>query len=61
MISWSALILGYARLEHESEAKEVFEDMEDKWIEPNVVCCNGMINLSGCYSESMLTFRKIHS
>ncbi|KAF7116806.1 hypothetical protein RHSIM_RhsimUnG0014300 [Rhododendron simsii] len=43
VVSWSALVVGYARLGHVSEAKEVFEDMENERIEPNIVCCNGLI------------------
>ncbi|KAF7149154.1 hypothetical protein RHSIM_Rhsim03G0002600 [Rhododendron simsii] len=64
VVSWSALVVGYARLGHVSEAKEVFEDMENERIEPNIVCCNGLIagfNQSGYYSESVWMFRKMHS
>ncbi|KAI8556988.1 hypothetical protein RHMOL_Rhmol05G0298900 [Rhododendron molle] len=64
VVSWSALVAAYARLGHVSEAKEVFEDMENKGIEPNIVCCNGLIagfNQSGYYSESVSMFRKMHS
>ncbi|KAI8562727.1 hypothetical protein RHMOL_Rhmol03G0056800 [Rhododendron molle] len=41
MVSWSALFSGYARLGHGSEAREVYQDMEDKGIQPNVVFCDG--------------------
>lgn len=64
VVSWSALVSGYARLGHVSEAKEAFEDMERKGIEPNVVSSNGLIagfNQSGCYSESALMFQMMHS
>ncbi|KAF7116185.1 hypothetical protein RHSIM_RhsimUnG0036300 [Rhododendron simsii] len=58
VVSWSALVSGYARLGHGSGAKEDFEDMENKGIELNVASCNLMItgfNQNGCNSESVLT------
>ncbi|KAF7116190.1 hypothetical protein RHSIM_RhsimUnG0036400 [Rhododendron simsii] len=43
VVSWNALALGYDQLGHGSEAKKVFDDVENKGIRLNRVSCNGMI------------------
>lgn len=50
VVSWNAFVLGYDQLGHGSEAKEVFDDVENKGIGPNGVSCNGMI-AERCVSE----------
>ncbi|GFZ10480.1 pentatricopeptide repeat (PPR) superfamily protein [Actinidia rufa] len=63
VVSWSALIAGYARQGRVSEAKGVFDEMRNRGTEPNLVSWNGLIagfNQSGCYSESVLMFQKMY-
>lgn len=64
VVSWSALVAGYARQGCVSEAKEVFDEMASLGIEPNSVSWNGMIagfNQSGRHSDSISTFQQMHS
>ncbi|KAI8553311.1 hypothetical protein RHMOL_Rhmol05G0005000 [Rhododendron molle] len=56
VVSWRALFSGYVRLGYGSEAREVFEDTENKGIERNGMI--GGFNQSGCYSESVFYISK---
>ncbi|KAB1203618.1 hypothetical protein CJ030_MR8G000665 [Morella rubra] len=60
---WSALIASYSRLGCIDEAKQLFYEMRDTDVEPNLVSWNGMIagfNRSGSYIEAVLMFQKMH-
>lgn len=64
VVTWSALVSGYARLGRVKEALEAFHEMEITGVEPNLVTWNGMIagfNQSGCFLKSVLVFREMHS
>ncbi|KAA8537481.1 hypothetical protein F0562_027089 [Nyssa sinensis] len=63
VVSWSALVSGYARQGYVSKAKGAFHEMENLGIEPNSVSWNGIIagfNQSGRYSEAIMMFQEMH-
>ncbi|KAK4359848.1 hypothetical protein RND71_022077 [Anisodus tanguticus] len=64
VVSWSALVSGYAKLGDVGNAKMVFDQAGKLGIDPNSVSWNGLItgfNQSGCYSEAVLMFRRMNS
>ncbi|XP_059637116.1 pentatricopeptide repeat-containing protein At1g20230 [Cornus florida] len=63
VVSWSALIAGYARQGCVSETKEAFSEMRNLGVEPNLVSWNGIIagfNQTGHYLEAVNIFRQMH-
>ncbi|XP_042485748.1 pentatricopeptide repeat-containing protein At1g20230-like [Macadamia integrifolia] len=63
VVSWSAIIAGYARLGYINEAKELFNAMRCSGIEPNPVSWNGLIaglHHSGLSSESVVVLQEMH-
>ncbi|KAL2895309.1 hypothetical protein RDABS01_011218 [Bienertia sinuspersici] len=64
VITFSAIIAGYARNGDVGVAKRLFSDMEKLGLEPNLVSWNGLIagfNQSGRYLEAINAFRVMHS
>lgn len=64
VVSWSALLAGYARLGNVGETKVVFDKMVKAGIQFNSVSWNGMIvgfNQSGNHLEAVLAFQNMHS
>ncbi|XP_010255945.1 PREDICTED: pentatricopeptide repeat-containing protein At1g20230 [Nelumbo nucifera] len=63
VVSWSAIIAGYAQQGFVGEAKELFIEMRDSGMEPNTISWNGLIagcNHSGFSAESVALFQKMH-
>jgi pentatricopeptide repeat protein len=63
VVIWSALIACYSRRGCIDEAKQLFREMRDMGVEPNLVSWNGMIagfNHSGSYTEAVFMFQKMH-
>ncbi|XP_043690837.1 pentatricopeptide repeat-containing protein At1g20230-like [Telopea speciosissima] len=63
VVSWSAIIAGYARLGYINEAKELFNEMRCSGVEPSPVSWNGLISglhHSGLSSESVVVLQEMH-
>ncbi|CAK9178390.1 unnamed protein product [Ilex paraguariensis] len=63
LVSWSALIAGYARQGQVIKAKEVFDEMRKLGLQPNLVSWSGMIsgfNQSGHHLEAVLMLKQMH-
>ncbi|KAJ4954439.1 hypothetical protein NE237_011222 [Protea cynaroides] len=63
VVSWSAIIAGYARLGYINKAKELFNEMRCSGVEPNLVSWNGLISglhHSGLSSESVTVLQEMH-
>ncbi|KAI4354681.1 hypothetical protein L6164_003528 [Bauhinia variegata] len=64
VVIWSAMVAGYSRLGHVHKAKELFLEMKDKGVEPNLVSWNGMIAgflNCGLHPEGIMFFQMMHS
>ncbi|KAL9238131.1 hypothetical protein vseg_012601 [Gypsophila vaccaria] len=64
VVTFSAMIAGYARNGNVGAAKELFHDMGKSGLEANLVSWNGLIagfNQSGVYLEAVSAFRDMHS
>lgn len=64
VVIYSAMIAGYARQGHVGKAKELFSEMRDKGVEPNMVSWNGMIAglcNSGLHIEGLMLFQTMFS
>lgn len=60
VVVWSAMIAGYSRLGLVDRAKELFSEMRNEGVEPNLVSWNGMIagfGNAGSYGEAAMLFR----
>ncbi|KAF8377781.1 hypothetical protein HHK36_031166 [Tetracentron sinense] len=63
VVSWSAIVAGYARQGYIDKAKKLFDEMRGSGVEPNPVSWNGMIagfNHSGFRSEAVAMLQKMH-
>ncbi|CAO2833766.1 unnamed protein product [Amaranthus hypochondriacus] len=63
VVTFSALIAGYARKGNVGTAEGLFRDLEKLGLEPNLVCWNGLIagfNQSGRYIEAIHVFLDMH-
>jgi len=63
VVTFSAMIAGYARIGDVDMAKRLLDEMESLGLEPNLVSWNGLIagfNQSGRYSEALHVFRDMH-
>ncbi|KAF3680777.1 Pentatricopeptide repeat-containing protein [Capsicum annuum] len=63
VVSWSALVGGYAKKGDVGNAIRVFDEGGELGIERNIVSWNGMIagfNQSGCYLEAVLMFQRMN-
>ncbi|KAL4186565.1 hypothetical protein AMTRI_Chr09g14720 [Amborella trichopoda] len=59
VVSWSAIVSGYARGGDVDEAKRLFKEMQAHGVKPNVVSWNGLVAglaQAGLASESLRTF-----
>lgn len=64
VVTWSALVAGFARHGYVKEVNRLFDGMGDSGLELNKVSWNGMIagfNHSRLYAEAVLMFKKMHS
>ncbi|XP_068646727.1 pentatricopeptide repeat-containing protein At1g20230 [Aristolochia californica] len=64
VVSWSAMVSGYAREGYIGEAMELFEKMRDSGVEPNLVSWNGLIagfNQSGHSAEAVSILKEMHT
>ncbi|XP_077246272.1 pentatricopeptide repeat (PPR) superfamily protein [Tasmannia lanceolata] len=63
VVSWSAMVAGYARRGYIDEAMELFDEMRASGVEPNSVSWNGLIagiNSNGYLNESLALLQKMH-
>ncbi|KAL5847889.1 hypothetical protein ACOSQ3_011413 [Xanthoceras sorbifolium] len=63
VVTFSALIAGYARQGCVDDAKKLFREMENSGTKPNLVSWNGVIagfNHSGHYEEAVVMFRQMN-
>ncbi|XP_058090836.1 pentatricopeptide repeat-containing protein At1g20230 [Magnolia sinica] len=63
VVSWSAMVAGYARQGLVDEAIRLFDRMQDSGVEPNLVSWNGLIsgfNHNRHSSESVAVLKKMH-
>ncbi|CAL0323903.1 unnamed protein product [Lupinus luteus] len=62
VVAWSAMISGYSRRGLVDKAKELFSEMRNEGVEPNLVSWNGMIagfSSNGSYVEAVMLFQKM--
>lgn len=63
VVSWSAMVAGYARQGLVDDTMEIFNQMRESGVEPNSVSWNGLIagfKHSGYSTESVALLRKMH-
>ncbi|KAJ8439794.1 hypothetical protein Cgig2_029054 [Carnegiea gigantea] len=63
VVTFSAMIAGYARIGDVDMAKRLLDEMESLGLEPNLVSWNGLIagfNQSGQYLEALRVFQDMH-
>ncbi|OVA05266.1 Pentatricopeptide repeat [Macleaya cordata] len=63
VVSWSAMVAGYARKGYINEAKGLFNEMRNSGVEPNPITWNGLIagfNHNGFASESVVLLQQMH-
>lgn len=64
VVSWSALVIGYASRGNVDEAMKLFELMQSSGVEPNSVTWNGLIagfSHSGNSHKSVILFQRMHA
>ncbi|XP_061356036.1 pentatricopeptide repeat-containing protein At1g20230 [Gastrolobium bilobum] len=64
VVVWSAMISGYSRLGLVDKAKELFSEMRNEGVEPNLVSWNGMIagfSYNGSHVEAVMMFQMMFS
>ncbi|KAL5995716.1 hypothetical protein ACLOJK_025784 [Asimina triloba] len=63
VVSWSAMVAGYAQERLVEEAMTLFNRMQESGVQPNVVSWNGLISgfsQNDCSAESLAVFKKMH-